>query len=129
MDDPLLVGVLQGGAELLAELNDFLPRQPAPAAEPVLQRLALDELHGEKRSALVPAGGVEADDIGVLELFEDGGLALEAGLGTFTLQDAGQHHLDGDRQPGFRVGSAVDGAHGPAAELFLNEERPDVLAD
>ena len=46
MDDALLVGVLQGGAELLAERDDFFPGHPAAPGHDVIERFALDVLHG-----------------------------------------------------------------------------------
>src|SRR5262245_9546904 len=121
--------MLQGGAELLAEADYFLPGERTAAVENIRQRLALDELHGEERRALVPAGGVETDDVGMLELFENRGLALEPCLRRFTLQRSWQHDFDGDRQPGLCVDRPVDATHSAAADLLLHEKRADMFAD
>ena len=83
MDDAVLVGVLQGGAELLAELDDFLPGHAAAAGHDVVERFALDVLHGVVARALELADAEEADDVGMVELLEDVGLALEARDGSW----------------------------------------------
>ena len=126
MDDALLVGVLQRRAELPAQPDDFLPRQPAAPLQDFQQRLALDVLHRVVRQLLVLAVAEEADDVGVLELLEDFRLALETlerpGVGGGAARD----ELQGDALAGL-VARQVDGPHGAVAQLALDGERANLL--
>ena len=56
---------------------------PAAARHDVVERLALDVLHGVEGRAVVLAGAEEADDVGVLELLEDCRLRARSGPGAF----------------------------------------------
>ena len=78
MDDAGVVSVLQGGAELHAVIDDLLPGQSAAAGQHAVERLAVDVLHRVIARALELADAEQADDVGVVELLEDDGLALEA---------------------------------------------------
>src|SRR5262249_3370534 len=129
MDDPLLVGVLQRGADLPADVDDFLPRTAEPAAEHIVERLALDKLHREEWGSLVVPGGVEAHDVRVFELLEDFALTLEAAPGRLVAAEAEGNDLEGHGAVFGHVRYLVDRAHGPAAELLLDGEVSHSLAD
>ena len=133
VDDAGLVGVLQAVAELAAEIDDVLPAHAAAAGHDVVERFALDVLHGVVARALELAAGVEPDDVGVVELLEDVGLALEARDGAgVVVAESGGHDLDGDDQDGLvglDVAGAVDGPHGAGAQLLVDVERPELLSD
>ncbi len=52
--------------EGLADQPDRLPdRQPLPPGEDLVERLALQVLHGDEVAAVVLAEGVDGDDVGV----------------------------------------------------------------
>src|SRR5262249_43994136 len=87
-----------------------------------------DVLHGVVGGALRAAGAEEAHDVRVAELLEDAGFALEAGQGGFITDEAEADDLEGHRLAVFGVTGAVDGAHGPAAQRFLDDERTKRLA-
>jgi len=129
MDDAGFVRVLQARAKLLAERDDFLPRDPAAAEQQVIERFAFDVLHRVERRVLQAAAGVQADDVGMLELLEDVGLALETGLGVRAGAQSGGHDLDGHARPLLHVPRAIHRPHRAAAQLLLDGERADLLSD
>ena len=133
VDDAGVVGVLQAVAELATQIDDVLPAHPAAAGHDMVERFAFDVLHGVVARALELAARVEPDDVGVVELFEDVGLALEARDGAgVVVAESGGHDLDGDDQDGLvglDVAGAVDGAHGAGAQLLVDLERPELLSD
>ena len=73
----MLVGVVQGIAELDRQLDDFPPGKLAALLENPLEGDALDKLHREVGRPLEAAPGQPAHDVGMAELLEDLGLALE----------------------------------------------------
>src|SRR5262249_19325618 len=121
--------------------DDFLPGEPAvslaetfpceaaAAFEDDVERLALDVLHDEEGSLLVPAGADQADDIRVLELLEDVGFALEPLDCRLVAQKNVRDHLQGDALARRAVHRAEDGAHRAAAQFPLDVERADLFAD
>ena len=88
-----------------------------PAAEPVPQRLALEQLHGDERLALVLADVVDRADVGVLERGGRAGLALQPlerlRVPAQLLRQELQRHAAAELQ----VLRLVDDAHAAAAEL------------
>src|SRR5205823_5907343 len=123
-----LVRVLQGFSELHAKIDDLLPGHLAAAGEDVVDRLAVDVLHGVVRGAVVAADAEQAHDVRMIELLEDGGFTVEAGGGAVAAE-AGSHDLDGDALAGLAVGATIDGPHGAAAQLLVDSKRPKLLAD
>ena len=112
------------GAELLAQTDDLFPGHAVAAGHDVVEGFALDVLHGVVGGAVGLADGEEPDDVGMLKLLEDLGLAVKArGGGVAGSAQAGGHDLDGDHLAGLDVRAAIDGAHGAGAEFFLDEER------
>ena len=90
---------------------------PLPA-EPVAERLALDERHGEPELAGRFARVVDGQDVGVLQPGGELDLALEA-LGAERGGELGEEHLEGDRAVVPEVLGEVDDGHAAAAELAL----------
>lgn len=117
MDDHAFVGVLDGGADLLEELE--------PGAEGELALLAVfgdglafDEFHDEVGEAVFVGAAIEeAGDVGVVEGGEDLPFEAEAGGGFFRVQPVADE-FDGD---GLAIGvvvafGAVDLAHAAAGD-------------
>src|SRR5262249_11836106 len=125
----LFVGMLQSRADLLADGDDLLPGEPAAALKQGLQRLAVHELHDVKGGLAVAAGGVQTNDVRVVQFLKDFRLALEAGQGSRMGVVTAGDDLDGHDLTGLHVPAAEDRAHGAAADLVLDGERPNLLAD
>ena len=127
---PFSCGVLQGGAELLAQFDHFLPGHAAAPAHHLIERFAVDKLHGEITHALILAGAVEADDVGMIHLLENGDLTLETiegdGIGR---ADAGGHDLDGHELSALGVAAAINGPHGAGTEFHVDREWTELLSD
>src|SRR5260370_29192036 len=108
-----------------AALVGFSRGKHPPPLHDVVQRLAFDVLHGIVRGAMVLAGDVEADDVAMVKLLENFGLAFETRQGCFVAKRTGDHDLDGYFLTGFPVLGAVDRTHSAAAYLLLDFERSD----
>ena len=78
VDDALGVGGAERAGDLDRVGDRLGDRQPAVAADAVLERLALDVLEDDERRAVVLAGVDDADDVGVVELRDGPRLAPEA---------------------------------------------------
>ena len=127
--DAVFVGILQRIARLDGKVDDFAPGHAAAIENDLLERLALDELHGDVRGAAKPAHGKESDDVGVPELLEDLGFALEAVADLAPLGIFGTHDLDGGDTAGLLVGPPVDDTHGARAHDRFDPERAELFAD
>ena len=95
----------------------------------LLQGLALDVFHGNVRSAAEPAPRQEPDDVGMAELLEDLGLALEPVADFAPLGKLAAHDLHGGGPLRVFVCSPVDNPHGARAQYGLDAERAELLAD
>ena len=126
---PVLVGVVQRVAELDPQLDHLAPGQ-LPRSWSIFSRVdALDVLHGEVRRPLEPAPGQEPDDVGMAELLEDLGLALEPVEDLALLGELAVDDLDGGRPSGRLVRRPVDHPHRAGAQDLLEAERTQLLAD
>ena len=76
MDDAVPVSSAQGARDLNRNRQGFGVRQRT-AREPSRQCLALEELHDEIRRALLIADVVERTDVGMIELRDRAGFAIE----------------------------------------------------
>ena len=117
VDDVLLVDVVQGLARLAAPLDDVLHRQPRRALgrEPIVQALALDQLHDDVVVAGVAEVVDDAHDARVVELGQQPRLDLEA-RDVRRVQQA----LDRDEAAGLAVEGAMDRAHRAAGDGGLD---------
>ena len=87
------------------------------ARQPLLQRLALQQLHDEERHALGRrADIVDGADVRVLQRGNRAGLALEPRAALRIARDVERQHLDGDGPIEPRVAGRVDFAHPARAE-------------
>jgi len=118
------VRVIERVGKLGAEFGRGLGRDARRLAQHLLQRAALDELHGDVGDAVLLARLEDGDDMRVLETCRGARLAKKA------LARHG-HDLGGQRRrqdlerhlaPGLRVERAEDGAHGSPTELPQNLE-------
>ncbi len=101
-------------------------RQRGAPAQPLLQALALEELHGEVGDVLVLADLVDGDDVVVLEGGAGPGLAEEALAGHRVAGELRQDHLQGHGAAEVRVLGPVDDAHAPAPQFLLDGVRADL---
>ena len=129
MDDAVLVGVVERLADLDRQLDHLAPGQLAALLEDLLQGDALDVLHREVGRPLEPAPGQEPDDVGVAELLEDLGLALEPLVDLALLGELAVDDLDGGRPAGRLVRRPEDDPHRAGAEDRLDPERAQLFAD
>ena len=118
VDDAVLVGVVERARGLGGDAEGVFERELALAAEPVAQRFALDERHGEPQLAGRFAGVEHGQDVGMLEPGGEVDLALEA-LGAERGGKLGEEDLEGDGPVVAEVVREIDDRHAAAAELAL----------
>jgi hypothetical protein len=125
VDQPLLVGRRQPLGDFAADAEGVGQRQRPLALQPVLQRLAFEQHHGQEEDTAVLADLVDGDDVVVL----DGGghlrLALEAAARVLVGGQRGPHGLEGDRPPQLQILRQKDNAHAAGAELAQDAVRPE----
>jgi len=119
--DATCVRVAHGVAHLLEDGDEAAQSlgRPLPLLEQLAQRVALDELHGQKRLAV----GERANFVGgrharVLQLAGDGGLDAEAHGGRRIGRHLGLERLDSHVSVEERVACAADHAHAARADLL-----------
>ena len=119
----MLVGVLQRLGRLASDPERVLHRQLSLPPNPLPQRLALDEGHGEPEERRRPGAGdlagiVHREDVGVLQPRGQPDLALEP-LRSEGGGELGVEHLEGDGAVVAEVADEVHRRHAAAAELTL----------
>ena len=115
VDDPLAVREGEPAQRLPEDVQRPRERQRS-FLDQVVQRLALQELHHQKRHAAVDSEVGHRNDVGVRQRRERLRLALEPPA---PLRDAGGilvEHLDRHEPPEVRLPPAVDDAHAALAE-------------
>ncbi|MNY02582.1 hypothetical protein D3C86_1351560 [compost metagenome] len=121
VDDPRLVRVVEGRADLDRDVHHLLDREGGLLLQEVAEALALEQLHGHVVAIAVLAVVVDRDDVGMAHARGGHGLAPEALHGVLFLdlgQGVGEQQLlDGDRAPESGVGRLVDDAHPSPAEF------------
>ena len=111
VDHADLMGVFQCGANLHRTLDRLAPRQPAPLPQHVLERAAVDQLHGEVDAVVGQAAVVVADDVRMVELLDDGHFADEAALQVRLGGRVGLQELDDGGLARLAVPRAIHVAH------------------
>ena len=122
VDDAALVGEEHGAGQRLDQLGRDARGQRS-VAHPLFEAAPLDELEGEVGPAVVLAGLVDLDDVGVLELGDRFRFGLEPGQPGRPGVRPGQDHLEGDEPAEALVAGLVDDPHAAPAEF-----RQDVVA-
>ena len=128
VDDPLGVGGVQGVGKLDSQLEQLL-RLEGLSSDAVLERLALQELHGDEGLALVLVDVVDRTDVGVVEGGAGLGLAPEPLQGDLVAEELLRQELQRDESVEAGVLGPVDDAHAPGAQLFDDAVVGDGLAD
>ncbi len=118
VDQAAGVGRGQAEGDLPADTADFIDRQNPFAPEPVLQRLAGQQRHGEVGDAAVLADFVDGNDVVVQEGGRRPALAQEAAASGVAGGQAGPHGLEGDRPAEGGVLGVVHDAHAARSEDF-----------
>jgi hypothetical protein len=119
VDGPPLVQVAEPVERLPYEPNRLRHRQLLAAVEHLVERLAVEELHGDEVPAAALADLVGPDHVRVVELRQQPRLALEPGQQPGVLRAARREDLQGHRLAE-GVGGLVHAPHLPLAELFQN---------
>ncbi|MNS73448.1 hypothetical protein D3C72_1068910 [compost metagenome] len=121
VDDAVGVGVVQGAADLGADVDELLDAEGLAHVDVVLEGLALEQLHHHEVALAFLEVVEDADDVGVLELAGRLGLALEARDDVFFLvglhQPAHRQLLDGHLAAEPVILGEVNHAHAAPTEL------------
>ena len=118
VDHAVPVGVLERPGGLGGDPERLVHRQLPLPPEPVAERLALDERHGEPELAGGLARVVDGEDVRVLQPGGELDLALEA-LGAERVGQVGVQHLERDRPVVPQVLGEEDRGHAAPPELAL----------
>src|SRR4029453_18612716 len=102
--------------DLEPELDHALLRQRRLGAHDLLERLAVEELHGDVVGALVLAAVEDSDHVRVVQAGRGLGLAPEALHELLVVGEAPVEHLDGDLASQVGVLGAVDVRHPSGAD-------------
>ena len=116
MYDAVLVGVTEGGSDLVSEAHHFLHREFPLAIQPLAQRLPLDVGHHVVEETVGFAGVVERQDVGMREVCCDLDLTHEA-LDAEARGEFRAKNLDCYLAPMLEVLGEIDGCH-PARTEF-----------
>ena len=117
MDDPLLVGFLNGPGNLPGDLNRIARLHGAPG-DAVSQRLALDQFQHQEEDAGVLLQAVNGGDVRVIQRSQQMTFALEASHALGVGGDLGPEDLDRDLAVQARVVGPIDHAHPALADLL-----------
>ena len=122
MDDPLPMRRLECLGDLTGDGDCFLDRHPPGrrlrrrSGDELLERLALDELHGDRANRVSVLSrtlleAVDLCDVRMIQRGEDLGLTFEAGEPFGVICEGLGQHLDGDAsiEPG--IAGPIDLAH------------------
>ena len=117
MDDAAGVRRVERVGDLDAERKDGFEFHRA-AADQVLERRTVEELHDEEGAAVVLADVVNGADIGMIQSGSGFGFAAKTLEGLAILREIFGKKLQGDEAAEARVLGLVNHAHAAAAELF-----------
>jgi len=93
-------------------------RSGRPCTHPLLQCLALQELHGDEGLTFVFVDFINGADVGMIERRGSAGLALEAAQGVTVFGQLCRQEVEGDETPQLAVLGLIDHTHTSAAELL-----------
>jgi hypothetical protein len=113
VDQPPGVGRGQAVGDFPADAQHLGQRQPAAGPlQPLFERLAAEQLHGQERHAAVLADLIDGDDVLVLDGRGQPGLAQEAAVELGVGRQGRPHDLQGHRAAEVGVLGLEDDAHG-----------------
>src|SRR6185503_2529972 len=124
VDDAFAVSVLERVGRFPGDPEGVLQRELALPVQPIAERLAVDERHGEPenvRAAVRPPHGAaveDREDVRMLEPCREADLPLEP-LGAEGGGDLGMEDLERDGAVVPQVSREPDGGHAAAAQLAL----------
>ena len=128
VDDPAAVRVVEPGAGLRPRLGRGLGADRPLPLQDLGPGAALDVLHDDEVAAVVDAGVVDLDDVGVDQFGDRQRLAPEAFDEALVVGEVLGEHLDRDRPLEDQVFGLVDVRHAaraePVAELVAAREGP-----
>ena len=128
MHDSLRVRRIEAVGDLDADLQE-LRDLDGPGGDAVLERLALEQLHGDERPTLELADVVDRADVGMIERRRRARLAAEPLDRLRIPGDVVGQELQRDVPPEPRVPGLVDHAHPAPAQLFQDAVVGDGAAD
>ena len=119
MNDPLVVGVLQGITDLRYDSQRFA-RRHTPGFEQTAQVYAVHELHEDEEQPVGLTEFVQRNDARMIELGQRLGLASEALRKGRIAADAGRENLEGDDAVERLLPGFVDSPHATLANEAEN---------
>ena len=128
VDDALRVGSIESVGYLDRERKQRVSFQRA-AGDHVLQREAVEKLHGDEALAFVLADFVDGADVRMVQRGSGAGLAAKTFESLWVLRDVVGEELEGDKAAQGGVLGLVNNAHPAAAQFFDDAIVRDGLAD
>ena len=119
MDQPMSVGVLQGGGHLAHDVHRLVDGKLLFPGELLAEGLTPDVRHNVEEESVYLAGVVQGKDVGMREPGGDPDLAGES-FGAEEGAQLGAEHLDGHFAVVLQVMSEVDRSHPTVPELVLD---------
>jgi len=116
MHHALVVRRLQDADDFQRDHRGLLPGEPPAGGEELVERLALDELHGEERHAPLVAESHHPGDARMPEGHQRVDLRLESPPDALVVREVERQGLDGHRPARCRIDGLVDGAHAALAQ-------------
>ena len=129
MDHPVAVGVVEGVGHRPEDLAERVGGEGAVAQDPLIERLAIEQLHGDVGHAIVLADIVDRHNVWVFQgrrRHRLTGEALDQGLIIAVL---GEEDLQGYIALEYRIGGTIDGGHTATAQQLLDQVATEVLVD
>ena len=117
MDDAFGVGGVECVGDFNGEGNELIAGKRATADE-MVERDAIEELHGDEGLALVLPDIVDGANVGMVESGRGLSFATETGQSLGIAGEFGGEKLEGDEAMQARVFGLVDDAHAASAEFF-----------
>ena len=115
MHDAFLVRRRERLGERARDLDELLHRESA-LGNAVIERLPLDQLHGEEVHAVGFLDGENRNDVRVIERGDGASFTLEAREALGIARHVGRQHLERHFAPELRVGSAIHLTHAARAD-------------
>ena len=129
MDDARGVGGVERSGDLAQQPDRFGRRQRPVGGDPALEVAALDQAHGDDQLAVLLAGVVDGDDVGVVETGGEARLAQEPFAEGLVVGEVAGDHLECHRAVERQVRRPVDDAHPAARDQRVDAVPTESRAD